>query len=75
MADAQRLQGFGVKLICHDARTLDAQSLKKLNATQVSFQRVMAQSTYVIVALPLNADTLHAAVALIDEAAQKIERL
>jgi len=57
---AERLQGFGVKLLCHDARKLDAQRMKALNAKQVSIQQVMAQSTYVIVALPLNAHTIHA---------------
>jgi len=59
-AIAQRLSGFEVTLLCHDAMRLEPARLSELGAEQVSFKRVLARSTYVIVALPLNAATVHA---------------
>lgn len=64
-AVAERLQGFGCRLIYTDARRLPPQAARDLRAAAVGFEELLAESDILVVTVPLTAGTQH----LIDGAA------
>ena len=56
---AQRLLGFDVKIIYSDPRPLPQDEEKALRLVRVTLKRLLQTSDFVVLAVPLNADTLH----------------
>jgi phosphonate dehydrogenase len=63
-AIAQRLSGFDVVLLYTDRVALSDEKEEALNLSRVSFEELLARSDFVILAVPLTAETFH----VIDEA-------
>ncbi|TED41736.1 phosphonate dehydrogenase PtxD [Pseudomonas aeruginosa] len=58
-AMAERLQGWGATLQYHEAKALDTQTEQRLGLRQVACSELFASSDFILLALPLNADTEH----------------
>ncbi len=56
---AERLQGWGATLQYHEAKALDTQTEQRLGLRQVACSELFASSDFILLALPLNADTQH----------------
>ncbi|MFZ5452638.1 MAG: phosphonate dehydrogenase [Thermodesulfobacteriota bacterium] len=56
---AQRLLGFDLKIIYSDPRPLPQDEEKALRLVRVSLKRLLQTSDFVVLAVPLNAATLH----------------
>ncbi len=56
---ADRLQGWGATLQYHEAKALDTQTEQRLGLRQVACSELFASSDFILLALPLNADTQH----------------
>ncbi|HBU0145437.1 TPA: phosphonate dehydrogenase PtxD, partial [Klebsiella pneumoniae] len=59
LAMAERLQGWGATLQYHEAKALDTQTEQRLGLRQVACSELFASSDFILLALPLNADTQH----------------
>ena len=59
LAMADRLQGWGATLQYHEAKALDTQTEQRLGLRQVACSELFASSDFILLALPLNADTQH----------------
>lgn len=58
-AIAERLHGFGARLLAVDGTTVDATLADRYRVTPTPMASLLADSDIVILALPLTADTLH----------------
>jgi phosphonate dehydrogenase len=58
-AIAERLAGFQCRLLAHDQSVSETSAKSLSNVTMTSFGDVIANSDYVVLALPLTADTRH----------------
>ena len=58
-AIAERLQGFGASLLYFDNRAVATELEKRLNLVRCGLRELLARCEFLIVALPLNADTYH----------------
>lgn len=58
-AIAERLQGFRVRMIYNDAKRLPAAEEKKLAVEFASFDDLLANSNFILLALPLTPETTH----------------
>ena len=65
MALAERLQGFGARLLYFDKRAVESKLERRFNLKRCSLRRLLVSCDFLIIALPLNADTYH----LLDDAA------
>jgi phosphonate dehydrogenase len=59
-AIAERIAGFGTRTVYYDPRPLSPERQESLGLRPVSFDRLLAESDYLIVAAPLADDNLHA---------------
>jgi phosphonate dehydrogenase len=59
-AIAERMTGFGTRTVYHDPRPLPPEREDVLRLRSVSFDELLAESDYLIVAAPLADDNLHA---------------
>ena len=59
LAMADRLQGWGATLQYHEAKALDTQTEQRLGLRRVACSELFASSDFILLALPLNADTQH----------------
>jgi phosphonate dehydrogenase len=59
LAIAERLRGFGTRLLGSDQRAIAPDVIAALSLSQVSWDRVISDSDIVILALPLNERTFH----------------
>lgn len=64
---AKRAKAFGMKIIYHNRRQLDAHTEKMCEATYVTFDKLLAQSDFISLHVPYHSESHH----LIDEAAFK----
>ncbi|MDN3519158.1 phosphonate dehydrogenase [Aquisalimonas lutea] len=58
-AMAQRLQGFGARVLYHDRRPPAPGEELTLGLESASFERLLRQSDFVVVCLPLSGETVH----------------
>jgi phosphonate dehydrogenase len=58
-AIAERLSGFQCRLLAYDRAVPEALAKSHPNVTMANFENVMANSDFVVLALPLTADTKH----------------
>jgi phosphonate dehydrogenase len=58
-AIAERLVGFQCRLLAYDQSALDAPANTLPHVTMTGFEELIAKSDYVVLALPLTADTRH----------------
>jgi len=56
---AERLAGFGVRLVYCDPRPLDAAAERELRVARLPFDELLSASDIVILAAPLSRDTVH----------------
>jgi len=56
---AQRLMGFDLKVVYSDPRSLPRDEEKALRLTRYSLPALLTSSDFVVLAVPLNPDTLH----------------
>jgi phosphonate dehydrogenase len=59
LAIAERLRGFGTRLLGSDQRAIAPDVIAALSLSQVNWDRVISDSDIVILALPLNERTFH----------------
>lgn len=59
LAIAERLRGFGARLVGCDRQPVAADTLAAVSLSQVTWERVLSDSDIVILALPLNEHTIH----------------
>lgn len=58
-AIAERLRGFGTRVLYCDEKRLDAASEAEFGAEHVSFDELLSTSRFIILALPLTPETTH----------------
>lgn len=59
LAMAERLQGWGATLQYHEMKTVDPHVEQRLGLHRVDPETLFATSEFILLALPLNAETLH----------------